>query len=136
MVPAVRRAYSFFSSASCKTLTPSIASAYIFLSSAFSFSSFLSRLASATSIIPYFLRHRCRVATDICFCWQKLSWLRSLASHSRSSRMISSGLCLFCLFMLVGFGCYQILSLNMDHFFWRRPIPFIFVPLHDLNLVG
>ncbi len=23
--------------------------------------------------------------------------------------------------MLFGFGCYQILSLNMDHFFWRRP---------------
>lgn len=28
--------------------------------------------------------------------------------------------------MLFGFGCYQILSLNMDHFFWRRPqaLPF------------
>ena len=24
--------------------------------------------------------------------------------------------------MLFGFGCYQILSLNMDHFFWRRPM--------------
>ncbi len=24
--------------------------------------------------------------------------------------------------MLFGFGCYQILSLNMDHFFWRRPV--------------
>ena len=68
IVPAVRRAYSFFSSASCRTLIPSIASAYIFLSSPFSFSRALRRLASATSIIPYFLRHRCRVATDICFC--------------------------------------------------------------------
>jgi hypothetical protein len=51
---AVRRAYSFFSRASLSTLIPSIASAYIFLSSPFSFSSALSRLASSTSIIPNF----------------------------------------------------------------------------------
>lgn len=30
-----------------------------------------------------------------------LSWLSSLVSHSRNSRMISSGLCLFCLFIFL-----------------------------------
>ena len=33
---------------------------------------------------------------EICFCRQNASWLRSLLSHSRNRRMISSGLCLFC----------------------------------------
>lgn len=44
------RAQSFFSSASLRILLPSIASAYIRFNSAFSFSSALSRFASATSI--------------------------------------------------------------------------------------
>lgn len=49
-IPAMRRAHSFFSSASLRILFPSIASAYIFLSSAFSFSRAFRRLASASSI--------------------------------------------------------------------------------------
>jgi len=49
-LPAVRRAYSFFSIVSCRTLMPSMASAYIFLSSVFSFSRAFSRFAAASSI--------------------------------------------------------------------------------------
>ena len=49
-LPAVRRAYSFFSIVSCRILMPSMASAYIFLSSVFSFSKAFRRLASASSI--------------------------------------------------------------------------------------
>lgn len=50
-----------------------MASAHIFLSSEFSFSRAFNRFAAASSIRPYFLRQRCGVAIEICFCWQKRS---------------------------------------------------------------
>ncbi len=102
-------AQSFFSVASLRTLIPGMASAYIFLSSAFYFSRAFSRLASVSLMRPYFLRHRWRVAMDICFCLQNASWFRSLLSASRNKRMISSGLCLFC-FMVSRFVCSKLLT--------------------------
>ena len=42
-------------------------------------------------------------ATEICLRWQNCSWLSWLVSHCRKSRMISSGLRLFCLIMVFEF---------------------------------
>ena len=47
----------------------------LFLISAFSFSRTFKRLASASLMRPYFLRHRWIVAMDTCFCLQNASWL-------------------------------------------------------------
>ena len=49
-LPAVRRAYSFFSIVSCRTLMPGMASADIFLNSVVSFSRAFSHFAAASSI--------------------------------------------------------------------------------------
>ena len=119
-IPSMRHAQSFFSIVSLSTFIPSIASAYIFLSSAFSFSSAYRRLASVSSIWPYFFRQRWSVAMEICFCRQNASWFKSLLSQSRSNRIISSGLCLFCFISRIWF--IQILSLVLGQFSRRRSL--------------
>ena len=110
-IPSMRHAHSFFSIVSLSTFMPSIASAYIFLSSAFSFFSAFRGLASVSSIWPYFFRQRWSLAMEICFYRQNASWFKSLLSQSRSNRIISSGLCLFC--FISGICLIQILSLNL-----------------------
>ena len=117
-IPSMRHAQSFFSIVSLSTFMPSIASAYIFLSSAFSFSSAFRRLASVSSIWPYFFRQRWSVAMEICFCRQNPSWFKSLRSQSRSNRINSSGLGLFCFISRI--CLIQILSLILGQFSRRR----------------
>src|SRR3972149_3207125 len=97
-LPAACRTGQFPPSTSRRMALSSSASASSRLSRWFSSSSFFSRLASSAFIPPYWFRQRWKVCSLVSKAWQTSPIVlppASIASASRSFRMICSGLCRF-----------------------------------------
>src|SRR3990170_1813358 len=97
-LPPACRTYQFPESASLRIALSNSASASSFFSRLFSSSSCFSRLASSAFIPPYWFRQRWKVCSLVSKAWQTSPIVlppASIASASRSFRMICSGLCRF-----------------------------------------
>ena len=120
-LPLVPRAYSFFSSVSCRISIPSSLSASIRFKRAFSFSSSFIRLAWSTSIIPNSRFQRWKVCSLMLFS-RHASRIVFPLSACRSIRIFSSVVYLLP-FIVCVLSRLPRLTFQVYQFSWSRPYP-------------
>ena len=118
-LPLVPRAYSFFSSVSCRISIPSSLSASIRFKRAFSFSSSFIRLAWSTSIIPNSRFQRWKVCSLMLFS-RHASRIVFPLSACRSIRIFSSVVYLLP-FIVCVLSRLPRLTFQVYQFSWSRP---------------